>query len=623
MRFRTASWLSDRSQSPEMSADYLARLRTGGAGSSETDARLPADLCEAGWRRTFSACGLEIWTRGAPALPVSQSPDGRVVVIGRHYARGRSDPLAMPVAMPPDSPPIEGARRLVSDHWGSYVALLRNTDGAWGGVLRDPSGALDAFSWCLGDEFILASDLAPVPGPLRPVRLSLDWDAIAEFVRRPASVAARSALSGLSTLCPGDYRPVDERTADLPLWRPAAFARQAPAAGPEAEAALRKAVDVATAGLVSSYDRCLLEVSGGLDSAIVAAAVRALGLSTRVAAVVHMCGDRPEADERIWARLASGDLWAAAELIPAEIPDLQLADVLALAGGARPAMNALDLNGDLAIRALASSRNAEAVITGKGGDSIFFQHPTALVISDYVRATSARRLLGAETRAVARRLRRSVWSVAWEAWSRRHSDGAEARSLPIWGPRVLARPEAPAHPWQEDVGDLPPAKRYQIGGVVMTQLNRGVSRAGRLVDQVHPLLAQPVLEAGFALGTWTLQRGGRDRGLVRDLFEHRLHPDVAGRRSKADWESFYTRTVAQNLPFLRSFLLDGCLANAGILDRAGLDQVLNADALIWQADSSGVLAAAALEAWVRHWQTRVPDAAGAPRGRSLLAPSFL
>ncbi len=526
----------------------------------------------------------------------------------------------MPPVMPLDTSSVEGARRLVSDHWGSYVAFLRDSDGAWGGVLRDPSGALDAVSWSASGEFIMASDVAPIPGPLWPARLSLDWDAIADFVRRPASIAARSALSGLSTLGPGDYRPVGGHSPDLPLWRPAAFARQAPEAGPDAEVALRAAVDVATAGLVSTYDRCLLEVSGGLDSAIVAGVVRTLGLSTRVAAVVHMCGDRPEADERPWARLASGDLWAAVELVAAEIPDLQLADLLALAGGARPAVNALDLNGDRAMAALAPNRGAEAVVTGKGGDSIFFQHPTALVISDYIRATSARRLLGAETQAVARRLRRSVWSVAWEAWSRRHSDGAESMNSPFWGPRVLAQPEGPAHPWQEDIEDLPPAKRYQIGGVVMTQLNRGASRAGRFVDQIHPLLAQPVLEAGFALGTWTLQRGGRDRGLVRDLFADRLHPEVAGRRSKADWESFYTRTVAHNLPFLRPFLLDGCLADAGILDRAGLDQILNADALIWQADSSGVLAAAALEAWVRYWQARVPDAETAPRWRSRSQP---
>ena len=68
-----------------------------------------------------------------------------------------------------------------------------------------------------------------------------------------------------------------------------------------------------------------------------------------------------------------------------------------------------------------------------------------------------------------------------------------------------------------------------------------------------------------------------------------------------------------NLPFLREFLIDGCLAEAGVLDPVVLDAALRPEALIANLDSPGLFTAVAVEAWVRHWQRQVPDLAGAPR----------
>jgi asparagine synthase (glutamine-hydrolysing) len=67
------------------------------------------------------------------------------------------------------------------------------------------------------------------------------------------------------------------------------------------------------------------------------------------------------------------------------------------------------------------------------------------------------------------------------------------------------------------------------------------------------------------------------------------------------------------MPALRPFLLDGALAEAGVLDRAKLDEALTVEQLIWGASPNQIMWAAATEAWVRHWQGRAGDSLSAPR----------
>ena len=66
---------------------------------------------------------------------------------------------------------------------------------------------------------------------------------------------------------------------------------------------------------------------------------------------------------------------------------------------------------------------------------------------------------------------------------------------------------------------------------------------------------------------------------------------------------------------MRAYLLDGVLADARLLDRTAMARALQPDALIAADDAVDLVAAAAVEAWVRQWQTRIPDCPRAPRPR--------
>jgi hypothetical protein len=50
-----------------------------------------------------------------------------------------------------------------------------------------------------------------------------------------------------------------------------------------------------------------------------------------------------------------------------------------------------------------------------------------------------------------------------------------------------------------------------------------------------------------------------------------------------------------------------------VLDRAALEAHLDPDRLIWRGAPTDVLWATVTEAWVRYWQTQVPDSLSAVR----------
>lgn len=112
---------------------------------------------------------------------------------------------------------------------------------------------------------------------------------------------------------------------------------------------------------------------------------------------------------------------------------------------------------------------------------------------------------------------------------------------------------------------------------------------------LHPLLSQPVVELCRGLTTPALTRGGRDRVVSREAFRGRLPAPVIDRRGKGDLTAHYGRVIAASLGLLLPLLLDGCLAEAGLLDRRRLEVLLTPEQLILQRANSEILTAALIE----------------------------
>jgi asparagine synthase (glutamine-hydrolysing) len=572
-----------------MSGDYLLFMPFAEAPEGR-DAAM-RDLVDAGWRRAAATPGQpSAWVRG-DRPPVCVLEDGTLVV-GRAFER---DGLSGGDGAGPAF-----ARRLMSGRWGAYVALGRDADGErW--LFRDPSGQLDAVAWATPSAMFVSNDLHLVPAALRPAA-RVDWDRVANFVRRPASLVGPVALTGLTAVAPGQALQMRSGRA-VQLWTPAACVAAGVAGiGGDPDATLRSAVTETVSAWTGAWSRYLAEASGGFDSSVVSLLARAGPNGAGLLGLLNFHGDRLEGDERGWAEQVAA---AAGRPLLAEgkaVRSLAEADLMELADGARPAVATLDPPRDRRTAEVAREQAAEGLLTGYGGDVVFYRMQSAMPVADLLRARAGPARVTGLALDIARDLRLPVWQVLWDAafpGPRLRRDSSFLS--PFFGPRAQAAAGAAVeHPWLEGVRRLPPGKQLQVLHLTVSQLALGRNRRRAAVEVAHPLLCQPVVEACLAIPSFRHLEGGVDRGLARRMFAPWLPPGVAARRSKGTLTSFYTRVVAASLPFLRPWLLDGRLVAEGVLDRGAVEQALDVDQLIWRGAST-LLNAAVIEAWVCHW----------------------
>jgi asparagine synthase (glutamine-hydrolysing) len=356
-----------------------------------------------------------------------------------------------------------------------------------------------------------------------------------------------------------------------------------------------------------------MELSGGLDSSIVAGALGATGLAPRVAQWVNRVGDRAEGDERRYAEAVTARLGVPLTTVPKPMVPLEAADLAELAAATWPAINGADPARDRDMTARLAASGAGAIVSGQGGDAVFFQMPSALVCAEVVARDGLGALRSEVVLEAARRLRRPVWSILWEAWSAGRGRAPQpSRTSPLLAPQLRAG-APPRHPWSLDAEGVPPARRLQIEAIAYSHLHRGDARRRRAGDLIYPLLAQPVIELCLTIPVADLAAGLPDRPFARQALADRVPPLVLHRRTKGALTSYFARLVALSRPMLRPFLLDGCLVEAGVLDRSAVAAALEPQQLIWAPRPVEILQAAMTEAWVRQWQGRAPDSPRAPR----------
>jgi asparagine synthase (glutamine-hydrolysing) len=561
-----------------------------------------------GWRVAGEARGGYVASPRTSAPYVRQLGAHGALVIGDLYRAADNRPAPKRyLAAPRDDRPEAWAELLLHHHWGRYIAVLRRAPGQEISVLRDPSGALECLVWTREGLTFVASEIpAFLERPLRP-SLSIDWDGVARLLRNPGDASAVLPLDGLLSAAPGAWLAPCATTKPAQLWSPARFAAAA-----VAEAQAQDALRTAVSGCVEACGRrnpsFLGEISGGLDSAIVSGTL-ARGLGDRAKAWLNYATPDSSGDERHYAQ-AVADRFGLT-LTVASKPELAL-DLEALEATQdtpRPSFNAFDPHYDQDVAHRCRQLGAQALITGQGGDAVFFQSPTPWVFADHLH----RRGLGAFTTGLlpqtARWTRRSAWSIAGTAL--RDRLGGDGPPLAPPAPDFLAEPlrqlqPPPGHPWLEDVEAAPPAKRLHIRNIAYCLIFHGASRRGRAAQLLHPLLTQPVIETCLQIPVDILVRGGRDRALARAAFADRAPAAVLQRHSKGEVSAYYGRTVSRALPGLRAYLLDGELTAHGLLDPSRLDAWLTPETLAWRGGWGQLMTVVALEGWSRRWRSPGP-----------------
>ena len=557
------------------------------------------------WAIALETPGVIVLTAGPqrPALRWVAQLQG--LVIGDLYS-GSKPASDEPLSSASSRDPVLVAKQLVTSYWGRYVAVLRPSDLSGPSVLRDPSGAVEALIWRSGNVTVVASTLPDFLLAALPPKLSLDREHIASWLESPAAIAGSSGLAGIHALAPGSLSQPGQ--ADTQVWRPVDWINTPPPPNDELPTMVEGAVDRVVRALSSDRRGILVEVSGGLDSSIVAAALAA-GRHANVVQWLNYRAASGEGDERVFARNLANAL--AFELAEAEKPDYVLTErkLADISRGVRPGLSGLDCERDVDIGMRAKLAGADTIFTGQGGDMVFFQSPSPLVAADLFHLRGLRGLVDPSLVNTARWLRKSVWSLAMLAWSERRG-----RRLPVTGrPSFLVDRtsfDGAAHPWLVGLEEVPPAKRLQVCSLVEKLTLYGENRRSLVADVIHPLLAQPIMELCLRTPTPVLTSGGRDRGLARQAFSHRLPDAIAGRRTKGSLGGYYARTVAGSLAFLRPFLLEGRLAQMNMINVARLEALLTREQLIIRGDYPSILFTALVESWVREWESRISSLHG-------------
>lgn len=491
--------------------------------------------------------------------------------------------------------------RLQAETWGDYVFVRREPGAGRLSAYRDPGGGMEAAAWRAGSTFVCASALPPWLDPLLPADLALDGPRLAAMAANPTLQTAGCALAGVHALTPGEAWV---EAVGRQLWRPADVLQVRPPRRRTRPAALAAVVRDTVSALAKG--RVLLEISGGLDSAIVAGCLPGGRLA---AAVNYFVGDR-QGDERGFARQVAARAGVALTEVEKTATPLDLASLAAASDGLRPALNRIDHAHDADIAKRCRRLKIDVLMTGQGGDDIFFQTPTPLIVADGFRHGLP---LG-ELCGLARWQSRSVYAL-WRAGARAALQGPQLQvrrpdhvTAQAW---ALAQAAAP-HPWLTGLEHAAPAKALQVAGLANALIVKAGSARGEAAALRHPLLAQPVVEYGLGVSVPDLTRG-RDRGLARAAFAEVVPAEILERVTKGRLSAHYGRMLAAALGEIRPLLLDGDLARRGIVDPEVLDRILTVEHLIWRGGYGAIINLVMLELWVRAWTLRLAGLRAARR----------
>ncbi|MNS08352.1 Asparagine synthase [compost metagenome] len=414
-------------------------------------------------------------------------------------------------------------------------------------------------------------------------------------------LAVRTVENHLATIITVGLQTFNRTQGDR-IWTPAGHIHRPDLLAlqpPEAAAQLRDALKEAVDGLASATDAVAAEVSGGLDSSLVAAALHP---SHQVRLWLNAFGPGPGADERRFVQALAAHLDIEVTTYSRRPSVLTRKELEAAPQRLRPSLAALDGAFDQEWAVRCAKAGVDALFTGKGGDGLLIQPATSKVFTDLWRLKGWRSLASPDLAHLARLNERSVWTLVAEARRWRGQMDRPRPGQDLFTPLATS----PArHPWLKEASAWGPAKTVQVLSLLQGHGLHGPSRLTAAVDVFHPLLSQPVIEACLGLSTPQLTLGRRDRALARLAFQDQLPPEIIQRRSKGELTAFFGRMIADGLEDLRPWLLDGRLAALGIIDRRSAEAILTRDALIRGGDYPDILVAALFEGWVRAWDSRL------------------
>jgi asparagine synthase (glutamine-hydrolysing) len=539
---------------------------------------------------------------GAPAASLAASiltgdrirfAEERVILTGRaHDERGALVDAGSFAAMAGRDADADRPERAL---WGDFLAITPLPMGGMR-VFRDPAGGHPCYwiergpaDWLIGTS---AADLLAAAGR-GPV---LCPHALGTTLLYPDLAGEATAIAGVRELLPGcalDLHP-DGTAQTRPVCSPVRQHGPAPVTQRPSAEALKTLVIECVRTRLQGVQNPLLQLSGGLDSSILATVMSSLDLPFRA---ITVWTPSPEGDERRFARAVADRLGIGLEeraLDPGRV-DVEQPHGAHLP---RPTRRQFARDLDAQVQEVALAGHHDLVVTGGGGDGLFGYLMPGMATADRFRAWTFRSALrtAIEEATIHRMPMPTVLAAAAHAltgqpaWHRDPSFlSRDARHLP-----------RPWHPCVDAVRGLPPGKKAHVGAVALIRPYLDTVGAST-IPVAAPLMARPLIEFCLSIPTWAWVEGGRNRALARRAFAADLPPLVGNRRGKGSYDRFVTELFARNRRRAREMLLGGILAELGLLDRPALDRWFQSSR---DPRTHRLLTLVEAEAWCRHWSRR-------------------
>jgi asparagine synthase (glutamine-hydrolysing) len=543
------------------------------------------------WLIVLQLPGLQLHCRGFGSVPdrAYLLGDGHGAVVGRVFRQPRLDePLAAEAEL---DDRCTGAmfggegRHLIDDYWGRYVAFLYDRRLGCTSVLRDPSGGLLCLRSRIGGVDLVFNRLADYERATGNHASPINWRHVAGFLAYGCLPATDTGLDGVTPIGAGElvrFTQGDSRSRYC--WNPLAIAASDTVEDPRHAAHLLRGTIIAcTRAWSSAFPGVLLKLSGGLDSAIVLACLRASCGAHQVTAINHH-SEGSNSDERHFARDLAGHFgitliewhrdpaWNWRPLL--RIPRCPFPfSYFGFAQYGRP------------YAALADQQAAGAVFSGNGGDLVFFRHASHFPATDYAHAHGLGPGYMRAALDAAELDRISIWS-AFGATIRRillkhpqpllPDPAGHVTLMPAEAIESVRRDGNNLHPMYRTVNDVAPGKAWQA---YMTTFSLSpyydpFEQPGDPVA-IAPLLSQPVIELCLRIPSYVHAGNARDRNVARCAFAADLPRTIVTRRAKGGMEEHTKLALKYNLKLVRELLQDGALVRHGLLDRRKLEAVLS------------------------------------------------
>ena len=551
-----------------------------------------------GMELVMSGAGLAVFCdAGLGVLDLS----GAGVVLGTLFERESA--ASIPSLSPAQAARIVRTRGLdvVESFWGGYVAIIADLAQARVDVLRDPSGVVPACRLEQDGVTIVCSrlDIALDAGFRRPM---LDWSCVHQLLAFPNLRGHRTGLKGVEELLPGRRLTFEGGVARLEtsLWSPWPYAdKSAQILDPVAAAgAVRTAVERSVTGWASVSSPLVVELSGGLDSSIIASC---LDQPTVLATFVNFVTPTAEGDERDYARLVAQ---AAGRTLIERPATAEAVDVARARPGRhpRPASQALLHPIETAFAAVGQDLQARAFFSGLGGDNVFCSSSTSGPAADALLMYGPGREFRQAIHALCLRHNCTLWTALRATLRKavKAREGISHQPVTEYLSMVAPEPDPPDHPWLAGAPGVLPGKREHVASILLAQGFLDRYEHAQIAPVRFPLLAQPVMEACLRVPTWLSNAGGRNRAVARDAFADRLPKRVLERQTKGGLNAFMGEAFNRNRQRLAEQLVRGWLATAGLVDGKAIAATLETPSPNGAAIAR-LFYLADVEAWARTW----------------------